>query len=127
MFTPFQNEPYVNFAEEGPRRRMQEALAKVGKALGRTYPLVIGGERIETSQKTVSRNPARPAQVVGTVCDATPEHADRAVQTASEAFKDWARVPAEVRARYLVKVAANLRRRIYEFSAWMVYEASKSW
>ncbi len=128
MFTPFKNEyPYANFAEDGPRRAMQAALASVAEQLGRTYPLVIGGERVETATKTVSVNPARPSQVVGRVCDATPELADRAVRAATEAFPAWANTPAEVRARYLVKVAALLRRRIYEFSAWMVYEASKSW
>ncbi|HZP80356.1 MAG TPA: L-glutamate gamma-semialdehyde dehydrogenase [Chthonomonadaceae bacterium] len=127
MLTPFQNEPYVNFAEEAPRRRMQAALTTVGSQLGQTYPLVIGGERITTAQKAISRNPARPAQVVGSVCDATPELADRAVRAATETFRDWAQVSVEERARILVKAAAILRRRIYEFSAWMVYEASKSW
>jgi 1-pyrroline-5-carboxylate dehydrogenase len=127
MFTQFQNEPYVDFAQEGPRRKMQEALAHVADELGQTYPLVIGGERIETAQKTRSVNPARPDQTIGWVCEATPEHGDRAVQVAGEAFQEWSRLPATVRARYLVKVAANLRRRIYEFSAWMVAEASKSW
>src|SRR5262249_29593721 len=39
----------------------------------------------------------------------------------------WSRVDPEIRARYLLKTAAILRRRIYEFSAWMVYEVSKSW
>lgn len=128
MFTPFQNEyPYANFSEERPRRRMEEALAKVTTELGRTYPILIGGEHIETIHKNVSRNPAKLSQIVGSVCDATPELADRAVQAASDAFRTWSRVPAEERARYLVKVAAMLRRRIYEFSAWMVLESSKSW
>ncbi|HZO89180.1 MAG TPA: L-glutamate gamma-semialdehyde dehydrogenase [Chthonomonadaceae bacterium] len=127
MFTPFQNEPYVNFAEEGPRRKMEVALATVAGELGRTYPIIIGGERIWTENKTVSRNPACPAQVVGAVCDGEPLLVDRAVLAASEKFVEWARVPVEVRARYLVKAAAILRRRIYEFAAWMVYEASKNW
>lgn len=127
MFTPFKNEPYVNFAEEGPRRRMEEALARVASELGKSYPLIIGGERIEREKKTISRNPAKISQVIGEVSDATEEDADHAVAVATEAFKSWSRVPAETRARYLVKVAAILRRRIYEFSAWMVYESSKNW
>ena len=98
-----------------------------GAELGKSYPLVIGGERIERDKKTISRNPAKLSQIVGEVSDATEEDADHAVQVATEAFKTWSRTPAEVRARYLVKVAAILRRRIYEFSAWMVYESSKNW
>ncbi|HZT42640.1 MAG TPA: L-glutamate gamma-semialdehyde dehydrogenase [Chthonomonadaceae bacterium] len=127
MFTPFQNEPYVNFSDEAPRRKMLDALARVGKELGKTYPIIICGERIHTDKTMESRNPARWSQVVGHVCEGTPELADHAVKAAAQAFPGWARVPVEVRARYLVKVAAILRRRIYEFSAWEVYEASKSW
>ncbi|MCW3050831.1 MAG: delta-pyrroline-5-carboxylate dehydrogenase, partial [Chthonomonadales bacterium] len=52
MFTPFKNEPYVNFTEEGPRRRMEEALARVGSELGKSYSLVIGGEHIDHPKKT---------------------------------------------------------------------------
>jgi 1-pyrroline-5-carboxylate dehydrogenase len=127
MFTPFQNEPYVNFSDERPNRKMMEALSRVAGELGRTYPIIIGGERIETPQINTSRNPAKLSQIVGHVCDATPELADQAVEVAAKAFAEWSKVPVEVRARFLVKVAAIMRRRIYEFSAWMVYEASKSW
>jgi 1-pyrroline-5-carboxylate dehydrogenase len=128
MFTPFQNEyPYPNFSDERPRRKMEEALALVSSQLGRSYPAIIGGERVESLQRTTSRNPARPGQVIGHVTDTPVELLDRAVQAANESFKTWSRVPAEVRARYLVVAAAILRRRIYEFSAWMVLESSKSW
>lgn len=127
MFTPFQNEPYVKFAEEKPNRLMREALAKVAADLGKTYPIVIGGKEHSGDNLAASVNPARTSQVVGFTPDGTPQLADHAVEVAAEAFKSWSRVPVEERARYLVKVAAILRRRIYEFSAWMVYESSKSW
>jgi len=127
MFTPFKNEPYVNFTEEGPRKKMEEALARVGSELGKSYSLVIGGEYIDRDKKTVSRNPAKVSQIIGEVSDATEADADHAVEVATEAFRSWSRTPVETRARYLVKVAAILRRRIYEFSAWMVYESSKNW
>jgi 1-pyrroline-5-carboxylate dehydrogenase len=127
MLTPFQNEPLVNFHEDGPRSKMLAALQKVEGELGRSYPLVIGGERVCTEKTIPSINPARPSQVVGTTARATPELADRAVRVAYDTFPAWSRVPAEVRARYLLKTAALLRRRIYEFSAWMIYEVSKSW
>lgn len=128
MFTPFQNEyPYPNFTEDRPRRKMEEAIALVSGQTGRIYPLVIGGERIETHKKNASRNPANLKQVVGQVCDASPEMVERAVRAAADAFPAWSRTVPEVRARYLVMTAAILRRRIYEFAAWMVLEASKSW
>jgi 1-pyrroline-5-carboxylate dehydrogenase len=127
MFTPYRNEPYVNFLDEEPRRRMQEALKLVESQLGAEYSPVIGGKRVTTVDKIISINPAKTDQVIGTVGSCTAEDAENAVRVASEAFATWSKVDPMLRARYLVKVAAILRRRIYEFSAWMVYEVSKSW
>lgn len=127
MFTPFANEPYVNFNDEGPRRKMHDALESVKAGLGRAYPAIIGGERVQGGSTLPSRNPALWTQVIGVSGDATEEDADRAVQAAADAFRDWSRTPVEIRARYLTKVAASMRRRLYEFSALLVYEASKNW
>ncbi len=127
MLTPFRNEPYVNFAEETPRRNMLAALKQVEAQLGRTYPLRINGQKVETAGRIESINPAQPDQIVGTVGKATAEHARQALAAADAAFKTWSRVAPEARARYLLKAAEIIRRRVYEFSAWMVYEESKSW
>ncbi len=127
MFPIFENEPYVDFAEDGPRRKMEEALALIHSQLGRSYPLIIGGEKVTTERQAAVRNPADQTQILGAVADADPSHAEAAIAAAQAAFPAWSVVPAEVRARYLVKAAALLRRRIYEFTAWMVVEASKTW
>lgn len=127
MLMPFRNEPYVNFAEDGPRQKMIEALKLVESQLGRTYPLRIGGKKIETPGKIESINPAKTDQIVGYACKANAEQARQAVAAADEAFKTWSRVAPDARARYLLKAAEIMRRRLYEFSAWMVYEESKSW
>ncbi len=127
MFTPFKNELYVDFSQPEPANKMKAALDLVGSQLGRTYPITIGGEQITTGSIASSVNPALFSQVVGLTPDATAELADKAVLAAAEAFKTWSKTPVEDRARYLVKIAAILRRRIYEFSAWMVYESSKSY
>ncbi|HVP12942.1 MAG TPA: L-glutamate gamma-semialdehyde dehydrogenase [Phycisphaerae bacterium] len=127
MLIPFRNEPYVNFTEDGPRKKMLAALELVESQLGRTYPLRIGGRKIETTAKIESINPARFDQVVGYVGKANAEQARQAVAAADEAFKSWSRVDPDVRARYLLKAAEIMRKRLYEFSAWMVYEESKSW
>ncbi|MCG8405519.1 MAG: L-glutamate gamma-semialdehyde dehydrogenase [Phycisphaerales bacterium] len=127
MLTPFMPESYVNFAEEGPRQRMLEALELVRSQLGRDYPLRIGGRKVDTSDKIKSINPAKNDEIIGHVAKAGSDQALQAISAADEAFKHWSRVDPDVRARYLIKAAAILRRRIYEFSAWMVYEESKSW
>ncbi len=127
MLMPYRPEPYVNFADPEPRQRMLAALQEVRSQLGRTYPLRIGGERIETSQRIASRMPARSETVVGFVGKASREHAEQAVRAAAAAFETWRKVDHETRARVLLKAAAIMRRRIYELSAWMCFEVSKSW
>ncbi len=90
----FRNEPFTDFSNEENAREMREALARVESELGREYPLVIGGERVETGDILESRNPARKTEVVGRFHKATKELAEQAVERADEAFKTWSRTPA---------------------------------
>ncbi|HZI46479.1 MAG TPA: L-glutamate gamma-semialdehyde dehydrogenase [Pyrinomonadaceae bacterium] len=127
MTTEFRNEPFTDFSKEENAQAMRAALAKVKSELGREYPLVIGGERINTGDTLESVNPANRAEVVGTFHKATKELANKAVETAAQAFKSWRNVPAEERIDLLFRVAALMRERKHEFSAWMIYEVAKTW
>lgn len=127
MLAAFRNEPMTDFTVEENIRAFAAALEKVRSEIGRKYPLVIGDQRIELDDTFPSANPARPAQVLGHFSRGVAEHADMALQAATEAFTTWQYVPAEERARYLLKAAAAMRRRKHEFSAVMVLEVGKSW
>src|SRR3712207_2912898 len=123
----FRNEPFTDFSKEENARAMREALAQVRSELGRDYPIVVGGERVETGDFLESRNPARKTEVVGRFHKATKELANRAVETASETFKTWSRTLPQQRADLLFRVASLLRERKHYFSAWMIHEVAKSW
>ncbi|MCH7808941.1 MAG: L-glutamate gamma-semialdehyde dehydrogenase [Planctomycetes bacterium] len=127
MLPTYTPEPYVDFNDDEPRRKMLEALEAVRGELGRTYPLWINGEPVTTKATFNSVSPADPDLVIGTMAKADAELADRAVRCAAEAFKGWSRVEPDTRARILIKAAAIMRRRVYELSAWMCFETSKSW
>ncbi len=127
MLMPYRPEPYVNFSDDEPRKKMLEALKLVESQLGRTYPLRIGAEKIETQNTIASINPAKNDQVIGYVGKADSDQAQQAIAAADVAFRSWSRVDPDVRARYLIRAAAIIRRRIYEFCAWLVFEESKSW
>ena len=127
MLTPYRPEPYVNFTESEPRQKMIAALKDVRGQLGRMYPLRIGDKKIETGGKISSSMPAHTDTVVGYVAKAGREQAELAIKTAAATFKTWSRVDPQTRARVLFKAAAIMRRRIYELSAWMCFEESKSW
>jgi 1-pyrroline-5-carboxylate dehydrogenase len=127
MLTPYRPEPYVNFAQPGPRDKMIAALEYVRSQSGRMYPLRIGDKRIETDRKISSIMPASNKTVVGYVSKAGQDHAQQAIATASKTFQTWSRVEPETRARVLFKAAAIMRRRLYELTAWECHEESKSW
>src|SRR5437868_13820986 len=127
MATEFRNEPLTDFTKEENAAAMRAALDKVKSELGREYPLVIGGERIESGSTLERINAANRAQVVGNVHKATKELANQAVETAYKACKTWRKVPAQERAQLLFRVAELMRERKHEFSAWMVYEVAKTW
>jgi 1-pyrroline-5-carboxylate dehydrogenase len=127
MPTEFRNEPLTDFSNEENAQAMRTALDKVKSEIGREYPLVIGGERIKTGSTLESINPANRTQVVGRFHKATKELANRAVETAYETFQTWRNVPAEERAQLLFRVAALMRERKHELSAWMVHEVAKTW
>jgi 1-pyrroline-5-carboxylate dehydrogenase len=123
----YRPEPLTNFQDPVNAEAFRTALAKVAAELGRTYPLVINGERVMTDATFASINPARPSQVVGHVASAGKAEFERAMQAALAAFETWSRTEPATRARILLRAAAALRRRKHEFSAWLVYEVGKNW
>ena len=127
MPTEFRNEPLTDFTKEENAQAMRTALAKVKSELGREYPLVIGGERIMTDAKLPSINPAKRTELVGRFQKATKELANKAVESAYEAFQTWKNTSPAERADLMFRVAAILRERKHEFSAWMIYEVAKTW
>ena len=109
------------------RRAIETALQKVRSEFGHEYDLLIGGERVKTAEKLRSLNPSRPSEVVGIHQKATPELASRAIESAYNYFPEWAATSPESRVRKLLAAAQLLREHKFEFDAWLVYEAGKTW
>ena len=124
---PFTNEPLADFRYEENERAMRAALAKVRSELGREYGLTIGGERVRTAEKIRSVNPASPGEVVGLHQKAGHEQVEPAMQAALAAFETWKNTGVEERAGLIFRVAEILRRRKFEFNAWLVVEVGKNW
>lgn len=125
----FRNEPFTDFSVPENAAAMRDAIDKVRSELGREHPIIIGGERLTLDAKFESRNPAAHSELIGTFSDVDSDLSlvDRAIETATEAYKTWRFVPATERAEYLFKIAEILRQRKHEFSALMVLEVSKTW
>jgi aldehyde dehydrogenase (NAD+) len=72
-----------------------------------------------------SVNPARPAEVLGTYAEATVSDVHDAVEAATAAQRQWARVPVPARAEVIDRCGAILTSRKADFSTLVAREAGK--
>jgi 1-pyrroline-5-carboxylate dehydrogenase len=126
----FRNEPFTDYTQPENAEAMKKAIAEVQSELGKEYPVIINGEKIELAAKFNSINPAKKSEVVGIFSDADADAENlvaKAIDAASEAFKTWRYVSPQERVEYLFKAATILRERKHYYSAWMVLETGKTW
>jgi 1-pyrroline-5-carboxylate dehydrogenase len=124
---PFVNEPITDYRKPENLRGMREAIENVRAQLGREYDLVIGGKHVHTKDKIVSINPANPSEVIGVHQKAGVEHVEPAMEAALAAFEKWKYASVEERTGVLFRTAEILRRRKFEFNAWLVLEVGKNY
>ncbi|MGC2661232.1 MAG: L-glutamate gamma-semialdehyde dehydrogenase [Bryobacteraceae bacterium] len=123
----FVNEPYVDFSQPANAVAMHAALNTLGSQLGKEYDLWVAGELRKSEEKLKSVNPSHPSQVVGIHQKASNKDACDAVEAAFQYFPTWSAVPMAERARLLLRVADIIRDRKFEYDAWLVTEAGKTW
>jgi 1-pyrroline-5-carboxylate dehydrogenase len=124
---PFANEPYTDFTKPDKAAGLRAVLAKVRSQFGKEYDLLIAGDRRRSDSKLESANPSRPSEIVGVHQKGSEQDARDAIEAAYSYFRTWSEVPIEERARLLLRLAQLLRERKYEFDAWLVVEAGKTW
>ncbi len=124
---PFQNEPFTDFSQPENKQAIQAAISKVRVELGRTYDMKIEGNAVQTRETFTSVNPARPSEVIGTHYAASTKEAEQAVAAALAAFATWRKTSVEDRVALLVRAAAMIRERHFEFCAWLTLEVGKYW
>jgi len=123
----FCSEPVYRFVDPKEREGFAKAIEQVRSDLGRTYPLIIGGQEKETGQVITSVNPACPDEVVGLVASAGEAEAEAAQNAAEQAFQSWSILPVAERAGYLRKAAEALSQQRDYFAAVEIFEAGKPW
>jgi 1-pyrroline-5-carboxylate dehydrogenase len=127
QLAPFTNEPYTDFTKPDKAAAMRAALAKVRSQFGKEYELLIAGDRRRSDSKLESANPSRPSEIVGIHQKGSEQDARDAIDAAYSYFRTWSEVPIQERAGLLLRLAQVLRDRKYEFDAWLVVEAGKTW
>lgn len=125
--TEFRNEPYTDFTQPANAELMRTALRQVRSEFGKEYDLLIAGEHRKSESKLESVNPSHPLEIVGIHQKGSEQDARDAIESAFAYFPVWAKVSMEERVTCLLRVSDILRRRKYEFDAWLVYESGKTW
>jgi RHH-type transcriptional regulator, proline utilization regulon repressor / proline dehydrogenase / delta 1-pyrroline-5-carboxylate dehydrogenase len=112
--------------EFGERAALHELLGTIAAetALVAAAPLIDGETRAGAVRQIVS--PIDQTTIVGSVVDATPEHADEAITAARQGFETWSRTRAERRAEILEKAANLLEQRRAHFIALLQREGGKT-
>jgi len=125
----FVNEPPADFAIPANREALAKAVARAaaGRAAPPLVPLVIAGERIETTDRFVRRDPSDHRRTVAEICAATPADARRAVVVAREGLPAWRALGVRRRADILRATAAIMRTRRFDLAALQVFEVGKPW
>ncbi|MGD9605305.1 MAG: L-glutamate gamma-semialdehyde dehydrogenase [Bacilli bacterium] len=121
----YKTEELVDFSVPKNQEAYQKALSSL--QLGKVYPLIIGGKRVETNRQMNSVNPACFAEVIGTIHQASLKEAELAMDAALDAFKSWSKTSPKIRADILFKAASLIRKRKFFFSALMTKEEGKPW
>ncbi|MEO6324066.1 MAG: L-glutamate gamma-semialdehyde dehydrogenase [Thermoanaerobaculia bacterium] len=127
MLEDFRTEPFSDFTQAEVRSAFEAALARASRAAGEEVPLVIGGRRIRTGSLLKNVNPADRSQVLSMHHLADRAVAQKAIDAATRAQREWADVSPRERASVLLRAARRMRERKHDFSATMVLEIGKSW
>jgi RHH-type proline utilization regulon transcriptional repressor/proline dehydrogenase/delta 1-pyrroline-5-carboxylate dehydrogenase len=112
--------------EFGERAASDELLAAVAAETApvAAAPLINGDTRAGAARQLVS--PIDQTTLVGSVIEATPEHANEAITAARRGFEAWSRTRAEMRAEILEKAANLLEQRRAHFIALLQREGGKT-
>lgn len=123
----YRTEPLTDFSKRENSIAFENGLKVVKSYLGKDYPIVINGKRMETSDIQTSYNPADQEEIIGHVYQSSLQEVNLAFASALQTFEAWKNTKASMRSDILLNAAAILRRRKFEFSALLTKEAGKNW
>lgn len=123
----FKNAADTDFSKEENMVKLKAQISETRKSLGGKFPYVIDGEKRFSDNELASINPANPDEIIGTVSKVSQTEAERAIQSALQAFEGWSRTSVAERADYLFKAAEVLEKKRFELASIMVLESGKNY
>jgi 1-pyrroline-5-carboxylate dehydrogenase len=108
-------------------RLFDEALERVRRAAGASYPNIIGGEPVAGQGEPLDdRSPIDTSVLLGRFAAAGAAEVDLAMRRAREAQRGWGRRPWQERVGVLRRAAGLIRERKYDLAALMSLEVGKN-
>lgn len=95
-------------------------------AMGRDWPMWIGGQPVAGSNFVECRSPINQDWLIGRFADAGADEVDRAVRAAHAAWPAWAATPWRERVALLRRAARLIEERVYAISAAVALEVGKN-
>ncbi|MDX1663861.1 MAG: aldehyde dehydrogenase family protein, partial [Candidatus Promineifilaceae bacterium] len=119
---------YATLASPSPElhQMFDEAVERVKKNFGQTFPMYIDGEEVTAEETFTKRSPVDRDLIMGHFQKGTKEHVERAVAAAKEAFAEWRRTPWQERVDLMYKAADNISDRLFDIAAVMSLEVGKN-
>jgi 1-pyrroline-5-carboxylate dehydrogenase len=113
--------------DESLNPKYEAALKKLGGALGRSYPMYIGGKEVwSEAGEFEHRSPIDTSIVVGRFQIGTREHAKASIEAAKKGFGVWSSKPWQERVRIFDKYAKLIDERKFDIAAAITYEVGKN-
>lgn len=116
----------LNKKEDEFHSRYEDAIIKIDKEFGKTYPFVINGKRITTGSVFADISPIDTRIVIGYASKAKEEHVRDAIKAAKDAFKEWSGLDYKDRVDIMRKAANIMSKKKYELAALLTYENGKN-
>jgi 1-pyrroline-5-carboxylate dehydrogenase len=104
----------------------EKAVNLVSSQFGRTYPVIINGKKVSTSQIMIHTSPADRRIILGYMQKGNSTHAKKAIHAAMEAFEEWSTIDYKKRVKLFRKIGTILKKRKFELSAWLTFENGKN-
>lgn len=106
--------------------RYEKAVNLVSSEFGKTYPVIIDGKKIYTSESMIRTSPTDRRIILGYMSKANSTHAKKAIQAATNAFENWSIMDYKKRVKLFRKIGTIIKKRKFELSAWLTFENGKN-
>jgi 1-pyrroline-5-carboxylate dehydrogenase len=107
-------------------KKFDSAVDSLKKELGKTYPMIIGGKQIHSDKLFEVRSPSDTRIVLAKFPLATREQTKQAIESARNAFPEWANTPYQHRAGLFREVASQFSADKFTLAATVSMENGKN-